>query len=269
MGFFSKLLGKGDWKETLIKDLAILIAVDGNMDKKEVSLACEIAINKLGFTEQKFIDLMGNLDKIKDIYPIKREDKLDYIKYLLQIIYADGIVDDNEITYIKKIVERMHLPSDTIDIVISYIKQSINEVEDNFKGSSTNKIIITSPIEPIVELQSEEGIKSYFSKISQLSNSDLCIELSNVMAAKHNYMIIPTEINKFQEKQQVITDLVDKAVAICILKFGQSVVFGYEKGDLQSFNKLINIIDEEVALLNLNPMEHGCTLIKKLIKKLN
>ncbi|HET56413.1 MAG TPA: hypothetical protein ENN33_14525, partial [Ignavibacteria bacterium] len=61
MGFFSKLLGQNDWKKTLIRDLAILTAVDGNIDKEEAALAFKIATCDLGFSEQKFVDLMDNL----------------------------------------------------------------------------------------------------------------------------------------------------------------------------------------------------------------
>lgn len=270
MGFFSKLLGKDDWKKTLVKDLAILAAIDGDMDKEEASLVYQIAINELGFTEQNFINLMENLGSVKDIYPTEAEDKMEYIKYLLQVTYADGFVDDNEIDYMKIIAQKMKLPASSIDDAISHIEQSINKIKEaNDDGEdSINKIIITSPVNPEVEVQSEEGLLNYFSKISKLSHSDLCIELSNVMAAKYNLMIIPAGINEFQEKQQVVTDLTDKAIAICILKFGQSVVFGYKDGDLRSFNELVNTIDEEVASLNLNPMKHGCILLEKLKEKL-
>jgi len=260
MGFFSKLLGKDDWKKTLIKDLTVLTAVDGDMDQEEISLVYQIAINEL-------ISLMQNLGDIKDVYPTEIENKVEYIEYLLRVTFADGIVDNNEIDYMKEIVRKMKLPTGMIDDAISKIKQSVDSDQDD-NVNSINKIIITSPINPEAEVQTEEGILTYFSKISKLSHPDLCTELSNVMATKHNLMMLPAGINEFQEKQQIVTDLTDKAVAICILKFGRSIIFEYGNGDLRPFNELVNSIDEEVASLNLNPMKHGCTLLDRLKEKL-
>lgn len=266
MGFFSKLLGKNDWKKTLVKDLVTLTAVDGDMDKDEVSLAFKIATQELGFTEQKFVSLMENLGEVEDIYPTEMQDKLDYLQYLLEMTYADGYVDDNEVEYMKIVAKRMKLPSDAIDKAIEYVENNsgvnTNNGEDD---SSINKIIITSPYNPTVDIQSEDGVKNYFSKLSNLSRTDLCIELSNVMAAKHNLMAIPSGINSFSENQKLVTDLTDKALSICIITFGQDAIMNYCKQDLRVFNELVNNIDASVAQLQLAPAPHG----KKILEKLN
>jgi uncharacterized tellurite resistance protein B-like protein len=124
--------------------------------------------------------------------------------------------------------------------------------------------IITSPFEPKPELQTEEGVQSYLAKLSKLSRSDLCIELCSVMAAKHNSMMMPAGLNEYSEKQAIVTDLTDKATAICIFEFGQAPVFGFAGGDLSQLNELINSIDEGVAQQNLEPEEHGSMILHKL-----
>ena len=126
------------------------------------------------------------------------------------------------------------------------------------------KIIITSPIEPIPELQSEEGVHAYLSKLSELSRSDLCVELCSVMAAKHNLMSLPSGLNEYSEKQTIVTDLTDKATAICIFEFGQATIFGFASGDLRQLNELINNIDEGVAQQDLEPEQHGSMIFRKL-----
>lgn len=273
MGFFSKLLGKSDWKKTLIRDLVTLTAVDGDMDKEEIALALKIATNDLGFTEQKFVDLMQNLGDVDDVYPSESQDKLDYIQYLLEMTYADGYVDDNEIEYMKLIAKRMNLPTDSIDKAIAYIEESTNKLHHNEDGfsddSSINKIIITSPYEPTVDVQSVDGVNDYVSQISNLSRVDLCIELSNVMASKHNLMAVPSGINSFANNQSLVTDLTDKATWICILAFGQETVMNYCNQDLRIFNELVNNIDAEVAQLQLAPSGHGKKLLNKLHENLN
>ena len=124
--------------------------------------------------------------------------------------------------------------------------------------------VITPPENPTPELQSEEGIRIYVSKLQRLTRSDLCAELSNVMAAKHNLMMIPVGVDKALEKQKVVTDLTDKAVFICILEFGHEVVFDYGGRDIQKFNELVNKIDEEVAQQDMDPDQHGSIMLRKL-----
>lgn len=123
---------------------------------------------------------------------------------------------------------------------------------------------LTSPFEPKPELKSIIGVRRYLSKLSKLSSSDLCVEFSNVMSAKHNIMMQPPGLNAYNSKQKIVTDLTDKATAICIFLFGKPAVFGFAGGDLRSLNELINTIDNEVAQLDLNPEEHGSLLINRL-----
>lgn len=76
--------------------------------------------------------------------------------------------------------------------------------------------------------------------------------------------MLPTGIGDFQKTQAIVTDLTDKSVAICIFAFGQPAVFGYAGGDLSQLNILINNIDDQVATLDLEPVQHGEQLLKKL-----
>ena len=124
--------------------------------------------------------------------------------------------------------------------------------------------IITNPYKPTPELQSEEGVRLYLSKISKLSRHDLYTELSNVMAAKHNQMMQPVGLNEIEEKQAIITDLSDKVTVICVHQFGQAVVFGAFGGDLRKLNEWILILDKQVARLVDEPEQYGAMLLEKL-----
>lgn len=273
MLFFNKLIKKNDWKHTLVRDLVTLTAIDGDIHDEEVAFAFKIAVNDLGFTEQKFVDLMKNLGDVKDVYPENHQDKIDYIKYLLQLTYVDGYVDDNEVEYMKIIAQRMNLSTETIDKAIehiestyedssSYIEKSDNDFSDD---SSSIKIVLTSPYNIIIEVQSKEGIRNYLFRLSKLTDSDLYIELSNVMAAKHNLVIVPSTLNEAGQKQEKVTDLTDKALLICIYKFGQDIVMDYDDGNnMRKFNELVNNIDEEVAYEELYPEQHGRMMLQKL-----
>lgn len=272
MGFFSKLLGKNAWKKTLIRDLVILSAVDGDMDKEEVSLVMKIAVEELGFSQQNFVDLMQNLGDVKDIYPENNDDKLEFLKYLLQMTYVDGCIDDNEVEYMKIVAQRMNLPASGIDQAIAHV-ESISEKSSSYLEENDNdfsddanstKTVLTSPISTVPELQSAEGLRHYLLRLSKLSHSDLCLELSNVLAAKHNLMFLPSHPKELKETQEKVTDLTDKAVAICMHEFGQEIIMNYGNRDLTKFNELVNTIDAEVAQENLYPEQHGRKMLNKL-----
>jgi len=121
MGFFTKLMGKDDWKKTLIKDLTMLTAVDGDMDPSELEELLNIS-RTLGFSDEKFTSLMENLGDVKNIYPTDPKDKLDFMTYMLTITYADGYVDDNEVEYMKIVAQRMNLTSEGVDKLIAIIE---------------------------------------------------------------------------------------------------------------------------------------------------
>lgn len=280
MGFFDFLKSKtsaGDtWKKTLVKDLAMLTAVDGDMDEEEVKLVLNIAVNELGFSRNEFINIMKNLGDVKDIYPSDLNDKLDYMTSLIRMTYTDGVLDDNEIAYMKIIAKRMSIPEDLVDKTIDYIENSFTEAQSKSVGdhasyddSSTGKIIITSPFEPTIDIQTEDGLRNYFSKISKLTRLDLCIELSNIMSAKYNLTSMPSGLTSFTSNQKIVTDLTDKALFICIHLFGRQTIEEYCNGDFRKFNLLVNNIDKEVALLDLPPAKHGDKILDSICEALS
>ena len=121
---------------------------------------------------------------------------------------------------------------------------------------------LTSPFEPRAELQTEEGFRNYFKRLSSFDRATLHVEFANVRAAKHNLTFMPTGLNEFKKVQALVTDLTDKSVAICVFVFGQPAVFGFGGGDLRPFNDLVNTIDDSVANLNLEPEQHGRQLLE-------
>jgi len=123
---------------------------------------------------------------------------------------------------------------------------------------------ITDSYAPKQEVHTQQGVMKYLKDISRLSYENLCIEFSNVMAAKHNLTMVPSGINNAAENQRIVTDLVDKAFLICICKFGQERVSNFAKNDLTRVNKLINQCDQEVAANPVWPDEHGLLLFNKL-----
>ena len=130
------------------------------------------------------------------------------------------------------------------------------------------KTFITDPFNPIVEMQTEEGVSSYSKRLSELSRENLCVEFSNVMTAKHNLMLVPTGLNEYQEKQSKVTDLTDKALWICVFVFGAEPILNFNGNDASTFNQLITTLDEKVAKLDLPPEQHGSELLSNIGRNL-
>ena len=123
-----------------------------------------------------------------------------------------------------------------------------------------HRIIITPPVNPTPEVDSESGANKYYAQLTALSHQELCIELSNVLAAKNNEMIVPADLGNQHIKQMIVTDLTDKATMICFIHFGRTKIIEYcdEQLDmqpdafgLQAFNALLNDVDAEVAQLDI------------------
>ena len=130
---------------------------------------------------------------------------------------------------------------------------------DDLDSADTHRIIITPPLDPVVELDSVQDAQDYQAQLAKLSFQELCIEFSNVMAAKNNEMAVPADLGNYKEKQSIVTDLTDKATIICYVHFGASRISEYCGGDansptasLEAFNALINEVDSVVAQYNID-----------------
>ena len=120
------------WKKTLIKDLAFLSAIDGEIDESEIDLIFDMAVKELGFTEGMFADLIKNVSNVENIYPTDEDDIYTYLSYLVRLTYSDGYIDDNEIAYMKLVVNSMNVDDAIIDEIIDNLE----------KINGTSKIVI-------------------------------------------------------------------------------------------------------------------------------
>jgi len=124
--------------------------------------------------------------------------------------------------------------------------------------------IITSAFDPIIEVDSDHKLDSYMERVYQLTDTDIFIELSNIMSARHNQMQMATFGQKsFTEVQSLNFDLQQKALSICMLVFGDEFDELYE-GSIEDFVEVILSTDESVAKLDLDPETHGRELCHRL-----
>lgn len=211
--------------------------------------------------------------------PIPVKSVLGAIEYLENLTFSDGSkvkyvrLHSTSSAYVKHPVDAYALSRESGDKVCTvylspYHKRNSRkkpdfQTEEN-KPSAEDDVVITNPFEPSADVQSVDGTLLYISELSKLSHAELCVELSNVMSAKHNLMFSPTSINEYSEKQTLITDLTDKALWICVNMFGQDAVSSFNGNNPSRLNELINELDKDVAQRDLKPDEHGACLLSKL-----
>lgn len=119
----------------------------------------------------------------------------------------------------------------------------------------------TCPFNPKVELDTRAGGKRYIRMLEEMNESEIYTELSNVRAAKHNQMMMPSGIKEYGKKQALVSDLNDKALAILCQQFGPAKVMQACAGDLRLLNTALDQLDDAVASRQLPPEHHGRELL--------
>jgi len=136
MGIFDDILKENnEWKETLVKDLIIMSMVDGDVDAAEMDVLAKIAI-ELDIDPIIIENIFSDINSVESIYPDNLDDKYKYIKYLSQLIIADGKIDNQEIEYLINISEKLNIDR---TIVNDLIKNMNYNLEDNSRYELTNE----------------------------------------------------------------------------------------------------------------------------------
>jgi hypothetical protein len=122
MGIYSSLFGNNSsWKETLIKDLIIMSAVDREVDQNEIDVIFNTGI-QLGISQDRITFIISNFNDMKNCYPTNEEDKRSYIKALYLMIMADSKIDKNEVSYLKTIAKRLKLSNTTLSSILKELE---------------------------------------------------------------------------------------------------------------------------------------------------
>jgi hypothetical protein len=162
----------------------------------------------------------------------------------------------------------------TPDLMVEFRTQIVEKVMKYFLIGKFEKTygredVFTSPNDPVPELQSQEGVRSYKLKLSGFDSSDFAAELGLVMAAKRNILNGQARITGSFSKQEILDDLANKAVTICFHDPSLGWIANRFSGDLESLKSILNQVDNEVSQKNLkSPGDHGHEMLMKLMSYL-
>jgi len=102
------------FKKRHIRNLVALANSDGHMHDDEKLLIFKLG-EKYGLKERQVRMILDSNKENKLYVPEKDEDKMDQLYDLLQMVYADGVVDDNEVEFCKEVVSKFGFKDTLVD----------------------------------------------------------------------------------------------------------------------------------------------------------
>ncbi|HEY9005879.1 MAG TPA: hypothetical protein VIM75_07080 [Ohtaekwangia sp.] len=96
------------YKRNYLRNLICLASSDGQLDDEEKSLIQKIG-TKRGLKEWQINELIENPGNCDIFLPESINNRMNMLYDLMQIIYADSLVNDREIEFITSIVDAFNL----------------------------------------------------------------------------------------------------------------------------------------------------------------
>ncbi len=110
------------YKKKHIKNLVALANSDGFMHEDERTLIFRLG-EKYGLKERQVRKIIENAKQQELYVPEKDDEKMDQLFDLLQMVYADGVVDDNEIVFCKDVVSKFGYKESLVEKLIDIFKK--------------------------------------------------------------------------------------------------------------------------------------------------
>src|SRR5690606_7310206 len=92
------------YKKSHIRNLLALAKADGHVHDKEEKLLFKIG-SRYGLKERQVKEIIQNKEKYKVIIPDNHHDKMNVLYDLLLMIFADDVVDKNEVQFFEDAVK--------------------------------------------------------------------------------------------------------------------------------------------------------------------
>ncbi len=131
MTFFTHFFGSADSKRRLahIKALMELAAVDGNVDDSEIDRISEIGL-RIGLTDSEIDRIFQEPDSIAFKIPESVEERLILLFDYVHVMYADGVIDPNELDYCYKTVTKLRFPEEKAKLLIDLFSRAVERGDD-------------------------------------------------------------------------------------------------------------------------------------------
>jgi uncharacterized membrane protein YebE (DUF533 family) len=112
-----------------IQNLAALAKADGHIDEREMSFIVAVG-KKNGIRADEIRTLVANSANSRIVVPDNDSERFDQIFDMVDMMLADGIVDDNEMDFCTIMAEKLGFRKDVVGLLIKQISQGVKDGMD-------------------------------------------------------------------------------------------------------------------------------------------
>ncbi|MHC2990930.1 hypothetical protein OB13_04780 [Pontibacter sp. HJ8] len=109
-----------------ITNLGALAKVDGHLDPSEMNFIISIG-QKHGMKAQDVRGLISNMDRVKTQLPTNDSERFDQIYDLVEMMLADGIVDENEMEFCINMAARLGFRKAIVGVLVRKISMGVKD----------------------------------------------------------------------------------------------------------------------------------------------
>ena len=111
-----------------------IAASDGNFSSTELEMLYNYALSR-GVSKEELTKILSSPSGKIEI-PSELDKKVEYLYDMAKMVWADGIVEQDEIDTMKKYAKRFGFSRDHLDDIVNYILESVKE------GKSLENVIM-------------------------------------------------------------------------------------------------------------------------------
>ena len=107
-------------------NLGALAKVDGHIDAAELNYIIAIG-QKNGMKPDEVKSLLANADTVKQQLPTNDSERFDQIYDLVEMMLADGIVDDSEMEFCMGMATKLGFGNDIVGVLVRKISLGVKD----------------------------------------------------------------------------------------------------------------------------------------------
>lgn len=109
-----------------IMNLVALAKADGHLDEREMSFIVAVGC-KNGMRSDEVRTLVGNTSAIHPVLPDNDSERFDQIFDLVDMMLADGVVDDTEMNFCVDMAEKLGFRKEVVTLLVHRISQGVKD----------------------------------------------------------------------------------------------------------------------------------------------
>ncbi|NEM97110.1 tellurite resistance TerB family protein [Pontibacter burrus] len=109
-----------------LTNLGALAKIDGHLDPAEINFIISIG-TRHGMRASEVKDLLAGTDRVKPQLPSNDSERFDQLYDLVEMMLADGIVDENEMDFCMHMAERLGFKKSVVGVLVRKITLGVKD----------------------------------------------------------------------------------------------------------------------------------------------